>query len=633
MIMAKILHKGIESLLAMLKVGLEAKVPPEFTELPAQKDVQQYLSEHSSNLPDVVVLGPDVRNPVPLLQQLHAQDKTLSAIVVAEQSSYALVKQHVQLAPFIGSNVKVVENRAISLVLSEIEEAIRRTQQRRKYARLNFDLKKVEPSLAISGTVKQQYMDKFMELAPVGAVLLDNDLSIVALNRQASVFFSHREEIEGQRFPTLFPGGIQAEIEQFLREQSMNTLSVVKTVSIPGGGEQLFLDLLVSKDFRLDVPGYSIVILLDVTERITWQEALSSNEERLRMALEAGEMGTWDYNLVTGELNWDSRCRELFGLSQDADVNYDVFLKSVHPEDSETVHYAMQKALEGSDHGYYDTQYRAVGVEDGITRWIRAKGRVFFNGENVPVRFIGMVMDVSELMRSRRILEESIAEKNEFISIASHELKTPLTSLKAFVQLINEKLKQKDAEGSMAYYMKKVMEQVDKLNLLVSELLDLSKLESGKLRLNIQEFDFDKMVDDAIAMLQPSLLTHTIVKEGSAGVPVSGDRQRLEQVLVNYLANAAKYSPGKDKIVVSVHRNSSNVTVAVTDQGIGIPKEKISRIFERFYRVEGIVHRFQGFGIGLYIASEIIKRHNGRVWLESEEGKGSTFYFSIPGNN
>lgn len=627
--MAKILHKGIEGLLKILKAGIQGKNPPVFSELPPKGDLHQYLSDNRSDPPDLVVIGSGVANPVALVQQVHAEDKILAVLVVAEPDRYTSVKQQVQFAPFVGSNVKVIENKAITSVIDEIEEAVRRTQQRRKYNRLNFETKRIEASLAAIEPLRQQYMDKFLDLAPVGAVLLDNDLKIVAVNRQASVFFSGDGEITGKTFTELFPAELQEKVQQFVREESLNSESVSRTVAIPQSGKKLFLDILVSKDFRLDVPGYTIVIMLDVTDRIKWQEDLSSNEERLRIAIEAGELGTWDYNLITGKLVWDNRCKELFGLPPDAKTDYDVFLKALHPDDSAHVHYEMQKALEGQNEGYFDTQYRAIGIGDDNMRWIRAKGQVFFNEDNVAARFIGMVMDISEIVRSRNILEESLAQKNEFISIASHELKTPLTSLKAYVQLVNEKIKG-DGDAPMASYVRKVMVQVDKLNILVSELLDLSKLESGKLLLNIQEFNFDQMIEDAISMLQPSLETHTIVRKGIAGVPVVGDKQRLEQVLMNYLTNAAKYSPGKDRILVNVSHEKGNVIVSVTDQGIGIPKDKIKRIFERFYRVEGIVHRFQGFGIGLYIASEIIKRHNGKVWLESEIDKGSTFYFSIP---
>lgn len=626
--MAKILHKGIEGLLKILKAGIQGKNPV-FSELPPKSELHQYLTENRADPFDVVVIGAGVINPVPLVQQVHAEDKSLAVVVVADPESYASVKQQVQFAPFIGSNVKVVENKAIAGVIDEIEDAVKRTQQRRKYSRLNFETKRIEATLTAIEPLRQQYMDKFLELAPVGAVLLDNDLQVVAVNRQGSVFFSVEGEMAGMNFIDLLPGDLQDTVRQFIREESMNTESVVRTIVIPKGGSKLFLDILVSKDFQLDVTGYSLVIMLDVTERIRWEEELSNNEERLRMAIEAGELGTWDYNLISGELDWDARCKGLFGLSPEKKIDYDIFLKALHPEDHEHVLYEMQKALEGQNGGYFDTQYRVIGIEDKITRWIRAKGRVFFNEDNVAVRFIGMVMDITEVVRSRNILEESIAQKNEFISIASHELKTPITSLKAYMQLVNEKIKG-PGDASTINYVKKVIAQIDKLNVLVSELLDLSKLEAGKLQLSVQEFNFDQMVEESISMLQPSLETHKIIKEGNAGVQVVGDKQRLEQVLMNYLTNAVKYSPGKNKILVNVTQQNDNVIVAITDQGIGIPKEKVSCIFERFYRVEGIVHRFQGFGIGLYIASEIIKRHNGKVWLESEENKGSTFYFSIP---
>lgn len=182
-------------------------------------------------------------------------------------------------------------------------------------------------------------------------------------------------------------------------------------------------------------------------------------------------------------------------------------------------------------------------------------------------------------------------------------------------------------------YIHKADEGIEKLQVLISELLDVSRIQAGKLELNITEFNFDELVDSCIESIGHISEFHNVQKHGNAAVMVKGDRNRIEQVLMNYLTNAAKYSPKSDKIIVNVTCINNEIQVGVTDFGIGITKEKQGRIFERFYRVEDKNHSFPGLGIGLYISAEIVKRHNGRVWVESEEGKGSTFYFTLPVKN
>ena len=179
-------------------------------------------------------------------------------------------------------------------------------------------------------------------------------------------------------------------------------------------------------------------------------------------------------------------------------------------------------------------------------------------------------------------------------------------------------------------FAKKAGECIDRLNDLINELLDVSKIQNGKLPLHITTFDFNKMLSDTIEGVQYGAPTHTIINSGETLKPATGDKERLQQVLINLLTNAVKYSPKSDKVFVNVIEKKGEIKVSVTDSGIGIRKENLEKIFERYYREEGRAVHFQGLGIGLSICREIIKRHNGKIWTESKPGKGSTFYFTIP---
>lgn len=226
-------------------------------------------------------------------------------------------------------------------------------------------------------------------------------------------------------------------------------------------------------------------------------------------------------------------------------------------------------------------------------------------------------------------VQESQKKKDEFIGIASHELKTPLTSIKAYLQVLDEA---EDRQPNKQF-VQKALENVNKLQQLLFDLLDVSKIQSGQLELNINEIDIDMLIDETISAIQIVTPNHKITREGiRINQAIFGDKQRIEQVLVNLLSNAVKYSPGENKVILYTNKTSSELIISVRDFGIGIPKEEQLKVFERFYRTKDLgKHHISGFGLGLYICHDIITRHHGKIWIESEN-IGSTFYVSLPLN-
>lgn len=227
-------------------------------------------------------------------------------------------------------------------------------------------------------------------------------------------------------------------------------------------------------------------------------------------------------------------------------------------------------------------------------------------------------------------------EKDEFLSIASHELKTPLTSIKAYVQLLERKLKL-DKESSEAGFVTKLQGQIEKLNALITDLLDVSKIENGKLKINKKPVNLESVISNAIDTIQQTHEERTVKIERQGMKPdilIPLDEIRIEQVLINFLTNAIKYSPHNNQVIITtfVDEESQEVRVNVTDFGIGIPDFKQDAVFKKFYRVEESSLQFQGMGIGLFICSEIIKQHHGTVGVSSVLNEGSTFYFTLPLN-
>ncbi|WP_207423925.1 PAS domain S-box protein [Desertivirga brevis] len=237
-----------------------------------------------------------------------------------------------------------------------------------------------------------------------------------------------------------------------------------------------------------------------------------------------------------------------------------------------------------------------------------------------------IAIDNAKLFEEVRLLN---AKKDEFIGLASHELRTPLTSMTAYLQI----LQRTKLEENQKTFLQKTISQTQKLTSLVNDILDVSKIEAGKLQFSFQANDLTQIITDCVELVQLSISSHKIVADISKGnIEVLCDRHRVEQVIINLLTNAVKYSPKAEIVEVLLADDHESVKVGVRDYGLGIPKDKISHLFSRFYRVENLSPTISGLGIGLYITKEIVTRHNGKIWVETEEGQGSTFWFTLPKN-
>jgi len=269
------------------------------------------------------------------------------------------------------------------------------------------------------------------------------------------------------------------------------------------------------------------------------------------------------------------------------------------------------KNIESGDYRYHLLRVTPVQEEDMIKNWV------------------GTFTDIDDQKKVEK-------EKDEFLSIASHELKTPLTSIKAYVQLLDRKLKL-EKETAEAGFMLKVLDQIEKLNTLITDLLDVSKIENGKLKINKKPSNLENVINNAIETILQTHDENNVKIKRDGIIPdilIPFDEIRIEQVLINFLTNAIKYSPQNNQVIVTtfVDKEEQEVKVNVTDFGIGIPDFKQEAVFNKFYRVEESSLQFQGMGIGLFICSEIIKQHHGHIGVSSIVDEGSTFYFTLPLN-
>lgn len=251
---------------------------------------------------------------------------------------------------------------------------------------------------------------------------------------------------------------------------------------------------------------------------------------------------------------------------------------------------------------------------------------------------IALTLENSRLYEeAKRDIEERIKLdkiKDEFLSMASHELKTPVTSLKAFTQVLKMTF-EKEQNQKAVDMLTKMDKQINKLSRLIVDLLDITKLDKGELAFDEEDFDFNDLVEEIVEEMQRTTQKHTIKTLLSGSEIIKGDRNRIGQVITNFLSNAIKYSPNANEIIVESSVDKDDVTLCVKDFGIGIPRDAQSKIFSRFYRIHNADNKqntYPGLGLGLYISSEIIKRHSGTIECNSEEGKGSSFCFKLPKN-
>ncbi len=373
-----------------------------------------------------------------------------------------------------------------------------------------------------------------------------------------------------------------------------------------------------------DVLGNAIIRMKDNLRRFTME--IEKSKEQFRQVADNAPVMIWmtDENKLCNFVNkgW----LKFTGRKKEQEMGYG-WIEGMHPDDYPRCAEVFEDAFNAREK--YSLEYR-FKREDDEYRWLSETAAPRYSAEGKFEGYIGACADIHEMKIHEQL-------RDEFIKMASHELKTPVTSIKGHVQLLlsmfkdyNES-KQQFSSQAIQTSLTTIDRQIVKLNRLMSELLDLSKIDTGKLELNMKNFDLHNLVTETVEDVQQTT-NHHIIIQNNADCKVFGDKDRIGQVMLNLLTNAIKYSPKTNSIEVNIYKSAENsVSVSVTDHGIGIEKKHHEKIFDRFYRVEGKSEQtYPGFGIGLFIASEIIQRHNGTINVESKKGEGSVFTFTLP---
>lgn len=366
------------------------------------------------------------------------------------------------------------------------------------------------------------------------------------------------------------------------------------------------------------------------------KEELRESAERLQLALLAGDLGDWSWDAKRDVMTLSPRAAEIFGLPQ-TPITWARAREILHEDDRERSRLAAEQAL--ANRTVYSIEYRVVHASGG-QRWLATKGRGTYAADGTVLGMTGVVQDITEreqlLARERaaRAQAERIsALKDEFLANLSHELRTPLTAILGWTQVLRRR---PAAETAGIRDGLEIIERNTRLQAqLIEDLLDMSRIDSGKMRIDVQPVQPALVVETALETIKPAADAKNIRLEkllDPAAGPISGDPNRLQQIMWNLLSNAIKFTPKDGKVQVLLERVNSHIELSVADNGIGIEAEFLSNVFERFRQADAsTTRRYSGLGLGLSIVKHLVELHGGTVRAESAGlNQGATFTIHLP---
>lgn len=470
---------------------------------------------------------------------------------------------------------------------------------------------------------QQEHSQNMFMQAPIGMAMFSRNNYVIEYANEAICRMWNKgapADVLGQPVFDLVPGladnGLRMVYDHVVQtHEPYSSIATPVTYNKNGELATYYFDLHVGPVYDAENNVVALqAIANDVTDQIESRKAAAVSEARFGQLTNAMPQQVWTAT-PQGEVNYINQVIvDYKGECAETAIEKG-WTTLVHPDDLPAAINNWQRALRTGE--TYLTEFRLKNFE-GLYKWHLGRAVPIIENNEI-VLWVGTNTDINE----QKLNEQ---KKDEFLSIASHELKTPLTSIKAYNQLMT---RMTDPE-KVASLINKSATHIQRLERLINDLLDVTKINAGKIVYNFQELDFNELVTDAVESAQYTTTTHQIVVEGNCTGLIHGDKLRLEQVLSNFLSNAIKYSPQANRIVVSCDTKDGHLIIGVQDFGVGIAPENIDRLFERYYRVDNTAMRFEGLGLGLFIASEILKRHQGNFWIESEQGQGSTFYFRLP---
>ncbi|ASU33185.1 PAS domain-containing protein [Mucilaginibacter xinganensis] len=501
---------------------------------------------------------------------------------------------------------------------------------------VNLELKLLYEKLKISQDEQHELINelsaserKFRTLikkAPVAInVFRTRELIIESVNDKMLEIWGKTDGVEGKTFTEALPEIANQPFIEILRAvfetgepyYGLENKAVIIKDGIP---EDRYFNFIYQPIAEKDGSVGSVLqVVTEVTDQVNSKREIAEVNTRLNIAIEAGGLGSTEVDLATGKMECNEQFKKYFGRTSDQPFTYTDLFEAMLPQYRKKVKALVATAIEKNS--LYESQYE-VAWPDGSIHWISAHGRARYDNNGNAIKMVGIISDITEAKADEQ-------RKNDFIGMVSHELKTPLTSLTAYMQILQAKAR-KNSDNFASGALDMANKQVKKMTTMINGFLNVSRLESGKIHIDSQRFDMAGLVKEIEEESAVTITSHNVIFAPVEETPVYADRDKIGQVINNFISNAVKYSPMGSTIHIACLSGDGSVQVSVQDEGRGISPEDQQKLFERYYRVKDQPATISGFGIGLYVCAEIINRHNGNIWLESEPDKGSTFYFSLP---
>jgi PAS domain S-box-containing protein len=388
--------------------------------------------------------------------------------------------------------------------------------------------------------------------------------------------------------------------------------------------------------------GY-LIHVQDITKRKLAEEKVRQSEERLDLALKGARAGIWDWDVQTGKAFFDERWAEIVGHNPD-ELKPDIqtWIDLTHPRDYKRAEELLNKHLAGETENY-ECQLR-MKHKKGHWVWIETRGLVVeWSRDGNPKRMTGTHIDITDrkmaenaIIQSKVLAEQANRTKSEFLANMSHELRTPLNSIIGYSQILNQNLSGNLNEKELKY-SHNILNSGEHLLELINSILDISKVEAGRMEYEPEMVNLPETIDDVIGLVKPLAMKKSIdirFINNSAIAEVWADRVKFKQILHNLFSNAIKFTPEKGEVKIYLSTGDDTARISVVDTGIGIPAEKLEDIFDPFKQVNSSSSKeYEGTGLGLSLVKKYVEMHDGEIRVESEEGAGSTFTFTLPLKN
>ncbi|WP_207496066.1 sensor histidine kinase [Aridibaculum aurantiacum] len=594
---------------------------------------EQDLVAHLSSA-ELVIIGPAHNQPIKLVQAINGADKHISVIVLAMPAQFARVKQALQFAPFVGKNSLCIAYTPNLDIASACKQAALRTRQRRSFSKININPAPVA-SIA-SSAVKVEDFGIFLEQAPVGALLVDENQNIIAFNLKAREIFS----VDHQKHPALTDLFPNLSLQQLKLSLGANATKVVQA-------HNLYLELNIAEVKNEEGKALNIILLNDITEQKKKEAALVESEALFRFMAEAMPQKVWTAD-ANGDLNFFNQHWTTYTGKTMEELKGWGWISSIHPDDAEQNREVWQHAIDTGTDFQFEQRIQQYNNE---YRWHLVRGVAKKDAAGKVTMWIGTNTDIHEQKAfaeelERRIkertfeLEKSNSELEQFVYVTSHDLQEPLRKIRMFSDILQSTNLSMDAAA--ARQLEKINATALRMSTLLQELLNFTQMSKEE---QLQEIDLNEIVARALVDLELVVSQKNAVIEVGDLPVLRAIPVQMHQLFYNLLNNALKFSkPGIAPEVKVTGKVAGIETLAkhpqllhdveyyeiiVADNGIGFSQEFAEQIFNIFQRLHNR-SEYSGTGIGLALCKKVVTNHYGIIYAVSEENKGASFHILLP---